>query len=995
MLPRFRPAFLTFGLLCSVLSAQQPSSAPSPSQASPAQATVSSTLNRLQGTKVAEIEIRSHGLAQTEWLQPLLAQKVNEPLDKNKVRLSVQALYDTGRFSQIQVEAQQNAKGDLVLIFDAQENYFFGSIRVEGAPAPPTDNQLVNAGRLVLGEQFTEDAIKSAIAGMQRVMQDNGYYQATVKPSYEWVQAEQQVKVVFTIVQGARARVGKITVTGSPGETYAEIISTAKLEPGDHVSASNVTRALKRLRQKYQKQDRLTAQVVLAQRVYHPENNTLDYTFDISRGPVVEVKVEGDSLHHNLIKKYVPIYEENAVDDDLLNEGRGNIKDYLQTQGYYDAKVEYTRKQDPAADRDEITFNIDRGERHKVEEIVIVGNKYFTRDVITERMESQPSGGPLLVGRFSQATVARDVQAIERLYHSNGFLRVKVTPKVEDDIEGKSAHIKVTMDINEGPQTTVGKLTIKGNTAVSADVLRGLVAATEGQPYADDTVSKDQTIIVAEYFNRGFPGVKMEYSGKPSASDPTKVELIYKITEGPRVYVDQVLISGLHYTKPFVVEREMKIHSGDPLDQNEMLETQRRLYDLGIFNAVDMAIQNPEGDATHKNVVYQVEEAKRYTFNYGVGFEVQSGQPAGATQPQGEPGASARVSLDVTRLNFRGRDHTITLKTRYGNLQKRALISYDAPRFFNQEKLTFNFTAFYDDTFDVRTFEAKRLEGSAEIRQAWNASTTLLYRYTYRRVSIPGSSLVIDPNLVPLFSQPVRVGLPSFTLVRDTRDDPTSSHKGAFTSVDMGVAAGIFGSQTNFARVVGQNTTYYHFRKKRWILARSTRVGVETKFGGTTFIPLPERFLSGGSNSQRGFGLNQAGPRDLTTGFPLGGEALFLNNVELRTPPLPLRWAGNNLSAVVFHDMGNVFSSPTEAVHSLLRWVQPNRDTCLVPAAKNCNFNYMSHAVGSGIRYLTPIGPIGMDVGYNLNPTVFPIASQNRSETLKRFNFFFTIGQTF
>src|SRR5258708_35065654 len=118
----------------------------------------------------------------------------------------------------------------------------------------------------------------------------------------------------------------------------------------------------------------------------------------------------------------------------------------------------------------------------------------------------------------------------------------------------------------------------------------------------------------------------MEYSAKATSIEPTKLELTYKITEGQRVYVDKVLISGLHYTRPFVVDREMKIHSSETLNQNEMLESQRRLYDLGIFNAVEMAIQNPEGDATRKNINFQLEEARRYTFNYGVSFEVQTGQ---------------------------------------------------------------------------------------------------------------------------------------------------------------------------------------------------------------------------------------------------------------------------------------------------------------------------------------------------------------------------------
>ncbi|HEY6253481.1 MAG TPA: BamA/TamA family outer membrane protein, partial [Candidatus Angelobacter sp.] len=273
--------------------------------------------------------------------------------------------------------------------------------------------------------------------------------------------------------------------------------------------------------------------------------------------------------------------------------------------------------------------------------------------------------------------------------------------------------------------------------------------------------------------------------------------------------------------------------------------------------------------------------------------------------------------------------------------------------------------------------------------------TTFFYRLIYRRVSIPSTTLVIDPNLIPLFSQPVRVGLPAFTYIRDTRDDPTDSHKGAFSTLDSGVASGVFGSQANFGRLLMQNSTYYQFHKKRWVFARSTRIGVEGEFGSTTFIPLPERFFAGGSNSHRGFGLNQAGPRDLQTGFPLGGEALFLNNLEIRTPPLPLPLVGNDLSAVVFHDMGNVFASTGDIVNSFFHYVQPNRSTCQNTATPNCNFNYISHALGSGIRYRTPIGPVSFDLGYNLNPPVFPIAQQNRFSKLGHFNFFFSIGQTF
>jgi outer membrane protein insertion porin family len=974
-------------------------SAQEPSQQPPGQTTanppLSRGLNSLQGLPVAEIRITSSSIENPVWLQPLIVQKVKEPLDKNKVRQSVQALFDTGRFSNIDVEAQRTPTGAIILIFNTRENFFMGSILIDRGPDQPTGTQLVNASKLSLGEQFTSEKMGAGIEGMQRLLEVNGYYKAQIHPAYEWDPKNQQVKIRITIDKGPRARVGHIVVSGSPEFDALQVIEITGLRPGEQVTSARTTKALQRLRKKYQKQDRIEAQVAITQRVYHPENNTLDYTFDIVRGPRVDVKVEGATLRTGQVKKNVPIYEENAVDEDLLNEGSRNIRDYFQTKGYFDAKVSYAEKTDPAADRTDISFNVEKGKKHKVVEIDITGNKYFPRETIRERMQIQPAGGLLLHGIFSQSLLASDIRAIEDLYHANGFSKVKLTSQVDDDFRARTGHIRVLLNIDEGPQTLVGTLTIEGNSAITDDTLRGLISSTEGQPYSDANIATDQTQVTNYYFNRGFPEVRFESSARAEQGKPDRMDVTYKITEGPQVFVDKLLLSGLHYTKGFVVDREMVIHSGDALSQEDMLESQRRLYDLGIFNAVDMAVQNPEGDATHKNINFQVAEARRYTFTYGVGFEVQTGQPAGSSAPQGETGASARVSFDVTRLNFRGRDHTITLQTRYGNLQKRALLSYEAPRWWEKKNLTLNLTAFYDDTFDVRTFEARRLEGSAQIKQLLNKATTLVYRMTYRRVSIPEESLVIDPHLIPLFSQPVRVGMPAFTYLRDTRDDPTSSRKGTFTTFDAGVASRFFGSQANFSRFLAQNSSYYQFHKKRWVFARSTRIGVEGPFSSTDFIPLPERFFAGGSNSHRGFGINQAGPRDLQTGFPLGGEAIFLNNLELRTPPLPLPFVGNDVSAVVFHDMGNVFTSAGDIVDSFFRYSQPNVSQCTNLAVLNCNFNYMSHAVGSGIRYRTPIGPVSFDVGYNLNPPAFPIKEENRTDKLRHFNFFFSIGQTF
>ena len=201
-----------------------------------------------------------------------------------------------------------------------------------------------------------------------------------------------------------------------------------------------------------------------------------------------------------------------------------------------------------------------------------------------------------------------------------------------------------------------------------------------------------------------------------------------------------------------------------------MLGTQASLYDLGIFNQVDTAVQNPTGEDPSKNVLIDVREAKRYTFNYGLGLEVQTGQPSRpARRSAGQNGISPRVSLEVTRLNFRGLDHTITFKGHLGRLQQRALISYNAPGWLDNDKLTLSFTGFYDNTLDITTFTSKRLEGSAQLHQCFGTNeqcivsgrppSEVVYSFTYRRVQ--ASNLVISPNLIPILSQPTRVGIPA------------------------------------------------------------------------------------------------------------------------------------------------------------------------------------------------------------------------------------------
>jgi outer membrane protein insertion porin family len=992
--------------------------APTPAQTQPpAEASQPNfeSISSYEGLTVADIKIPEVAESDQKPLRQLIVQETGKPLDREKIRGSIQALYATGRFADIRVEAERDAAGQVTLSFVTSPNYFIGQVNVEGTPSRPATNQVANASKLPLGELFTREKLDRALKNIKQLMEENGYYHSSINEEEVKHPETQQVDIFFRITPGQQAQVGRMIVTGHPGFSQGQIEDIAKMHPADPASAQRVTRALDRLRKKYQKQNRLLAQVSVASRSYRPEVNAVDYTFHIEPGPKVDIVTEGFKIRRSVVKRNVPVYEENAMDDDLLNEGRRNLVNYLQSRGYFDAKVDLKKQSDPGGGELRVIYTIDAGARHKLVKVDITGNKYFAEELLRSNIHIQAAGRLFSHGRYSQALLNDDIHGLEYLYLNNGFQQVKITGNVEDDYGGHTNELAISIQVNEGPQTLVGKLQIVGNSNFTEDQLRANITTAEGQPFSDFNVAQDRDTLLNYYFNRGFPNATFEATAKPLAGEPNHVDVTFTIHEGDQIFVDQVMVSGLNFTRPFVVQRELQVKSGDPLSQIDMLKTQQGLYDLGIFSQVDTAVQNPEGSEREKNVLVEVQEAKRYTFNYGLGLEFQTGQPAvGSNQPQGATGVSPRVSFGVTRLNFRGRNDTITFKSHVGRLQQRALISYEEPRWFNSRDWRMSITLFYDNTLDVATFTSQRLEGSVQAAQTISKVSTMLYRFTYRRVR--ASNLQIDQDQIPLLSQPTRVGMPGFSYLRDKRDNALETTRGNYTTIDGGVASTYIGSEADFGRILLQNSTYYAFGKKRpgestkkYVFARSTRIGLENPFGDTIIllpgqqtdhpvIPLPELFFSGGGNSHRGFGLNQAGPRSPASGFPVGGGALFLNNLELRFPPTTLPFFQDNISFAIFHDAGNVFINGHEMVHNLLRWRQKNPELCLQQStADQCDYSYISHAIGVGVRYKTPIGPVRFDFGYNLNPAAFPSVQSNVfvPQHTRRFNVFFSIGQTF
>jgi outer membrane protein insertion porin family len=296
------------------------------------------------------------------------------------------------------------------------------------------------------------------------------------------------------------------------------------------------------------------------------------------------------------------------------------------------------------------------------------------------------------------------------------------------------------------------------------------------------------------------------------------------------------------------------------------------------------------------------------------------------------------------------------------------LISYEIPKIFNNDRLKLIFTTFYDNSLNVATFTSQRFEGKVDLRQQIgkqqvNHSTSITYRFDYRRVK--ASNIVSDfsPAEFSLFSLPAHVGGPGFTFIRDKRDNPLESTKGQYFTLDGFRCLQLCRLSV---RLWSRPRPGFHLLRLRppnhkFVFARSTTLGLEQVYGGTrilprgpvrsiicrppvsrniSIIPLPELFFAGGGNSHRGFGLNQAGPRDPDSGFPVGGSALFVNSEELRFPSVSLPYLGEGFGFALFHDMGNVFTAGHDMLkgscagtspipHSVCRppsyWVCPTR----------------------------------------------------------------------
>ena len=950
-----------------------------------------------EGQKVVTVELVANPKISVESLRSLVQQKIDEPYAASTIESTISALRGTGRFSSVEVDVKPDP-GGLRVTFTLEPALYFGVFDFPGATKRFSYTRLLQVVDIPNQTPFKQGVVSKANENLHQFFVSAGFFQAEVQPEPQFDETHLLANVVFHVNLGKRAKVGNVEVRGpEPAEANRLLRTTrslraaatgASLKPGKSYTPRRIDSAVALMNRDLANHHHLASKVHLDQSSYHSDTNHADLVIDARPGPVVKVRVVGAKLswlpflRGRQMKKLIPIFSEGTVDPDLVEEGRRNLIDFFQSNGYFDAKVT-TNFQTQASNID-LIYNVDRGSRHKVETVAFRGNQHFDGDELIQQVVVKPHRLVLSRGRFSDKLLKQSVNGITAFYRNRGYEDVKVDPDVVD----REPKIYITFQITEGPQTVVDKLTIEGNSHVSGMELapkEGLQLSA-GQPFSPKSLADDRSHIMAVYLDRGFLNAEFDSKVTPLADDPRKVDVTYSITEKQPVQVNEVLLLGNKQTRASLMKQTTSISPERPLSGRALLTSESELHDLGVFDWESVEPRRPITDQNNEDVLVKVHEAGNKEVTYGFGLEVarRGGNLPSGTIPLpnlppvtgGAPNFTAaektfvspRGSIGFTRYNVRGLAETASVSALLARLDQRALATYAQPHFRGSSWSSL-YSVSIERTTENPTFEARLAEASWQLEKPLNKDRTrrIQLRYRFRRTVL--SNLLI-PGLVLPEDQRLRLSTLSATWIRDTRDKPLDATRGFYQTLDLGITPKALGSNANFARFLGQSSYYKPFGKTVW--ANRITVGLAKAFGSGD-VPTSERFFSGGETTLRGFPINGAGPQRTVLAcsnpndpatcvnlqVPVGGRQLFIFNSEFR---FPLR-IKEGLGAAVFYDGGNVYG-PIGVSHFVGDY---------------------TNTVGVGLRYSTPVGPVRIDIGRNLNPVPGVKATQ----------FYITLGQAF
>lgn len=692
--------------------------------------------------------------------------------------------------------------------------------------------------------------------------------------------------------------------------------------------------------------------------------------------------VQDFKLSSNKMRELLPVMTQ-GFSRSLMRLGERRLREHLQESGYFFAEVKSRCAPENCSGDDlRVFYEIQPNVIYDLKEIRIEGTDLIKLKDLLPELQSQvanslggtpflkdlPFFGGYVRGLTSSDRLNSDEELIRRKLFDIGYRNTRVKSRLA--VKPDNDDLVVIFNVEAGEQSEISDVRVRGNVTAQASELFAVIPIQSGDAFSFSRAQAGAQQIRQLYAQRGF----LEASVEPEFTElgNERVRLVYNINEGARAVVTQIEINGTTKTGQGWIRRYFDFKPGEILTPAKIRQTQRDLYATNAFREVSLRATPMGGDdgAAHK-VTVNLTEAKPLLFVYGLGYSTDDG---------------VRGLAEIANTNLGGTLGALSLRLRGSRREQFAQISFTDLRPFSY-RLPTTVSVFYNRSANLRPFVRRQLIGGEEIKigeedlfgverfaafiqteRKLDERTSMRFRYNLERARLLNDDRIPE-NAVTRNERSIRLGMFSAGLTRDTRDNVLNPTKGQLFSADHSVAARIFGGTESFNKFFGTYQRYLTLDQFTPLvgdstLAFSARIGLASAFREADrdgngkiddndrrlpSLPISERFFSGGATTLRGFKFETAGPQivlentgELPALVPSGGDALAIFNFELRYP------LTNRLRLVPFYDFGNVFGR-----------------------ARDFSFGGMTNTVGIGLRVNTPLGPIGIDYGFLIDPPSF------------------------
>ncbi len=649
--------------------------------------------------------------------------------------------------------------------------------------------------------------------------------------------------------------------------------------------------------------------------------------FTVYEKPIVkEISITGNRrIHKKRITELLDLAEGTFLDELKLKEAVEKVRDLYQRKGFSQVSVEYRISRDDAENEAAVEFLVHERGVARVKDINVEGNSAFRDKKIKKLMKTRQAWF-FRKGIFKEELLEDDIRRIKDFYVEQGFS--EATVEYAWDYEGRFVYIDIY--VNEGAQYRLGSVNFKGNENIFDFEILKVIDLGTGEIYNKNKVDRQALKIQEVYFDRAyiFAQVKPLSVFNPETE---QVDITFEITEGDINYVEMVYIQGNQRTKDKVIRRELRIYPGDKFEGVKIKKSRQRLENLGFFEEVRFDTE-PGSKPDWQNLIVDVKEAKTGYFSFGGGYS-SINEFIGFIELR-------QRNFDYKNWEtFTGAGQDLSLYASFGTLSESYEVSFTNPWIFDRP-VSFGFDLYkreHEREEDVGyAYHSDIRGGTLRMGREFSDHVKGGVAYRFEQVEI---SDVVDNATAELRAEEGENDLSSMelSLQWDHRDNVFNPSEGFYFSNSFQYTGGFLGGDKDFTKLFSRFSVYFPLFKKSVIELR-TRAGLAEPFDNSATVPIYERFFAGGSATIRGYNERKVGPIDSVTEDPIGGEALFVYNVEYTYPLMDF------LKVATFFDSGNVWK---------------DRSDFLSGGFKS--------SVGIGLRVKTPLGPIDLDYGWPLN----------------------------